>query len=434
MKKAPINEFARLFRDAAPYIKAFRGRRFVIYFSGEAVSDRQFRSLMQDVALLHSLGIGIVLVHGARQQISSSLSSDAIVNDVRVTNQEDMSVIQQKVGAIRLEIEASLTLGHAQTGFDADSINVVSGNFITAKPYGIRDGVDYLYSGEVRRVHTESISRLLEQQAIVIISPLGASVSGEYYNLRADELAFTTANALAADKLLYLTEAHEEFELLSQLQHELSCHEIDRLAENPQQFKPHQLGLLLNAAKVCRDKVNRVHFLRRQLDGALLQELFTRNGVGTMVTVSPIEGIRPASNDDIPAILELIAPLEEEGILVKRSREKLEQEIDSYILVERDGAIIACAALHNLDKTSAELACLAVDPRYRQSGRGDALLAHMEKQAKNHGVKKLFALSTRTMHWFVERGFVECGVDDLPETRKSMYNFQRNSKVFCKSL
>jgi len=434
MKNSPINEFARLFRDAAPYIKAFRGRRFVIYFSGEAVNERQFHYLMQDVSLLHSLGIGIVLVHGARQQISSSLQSDDIVNDVRVTSVEDMGVIRQTVGAIRLEIEASLSLGYAQTGFNADTINVVSGNFISAKPYGVRNGVDYLYSGEVRRVHVEAIKRLLEQQAIVLLSPLGGSVSGEYYNLRADELAFTTANALAADKLLFLTEPHEDFDLLNELQHELSCHEIDRLAQQPGQLQSHQLGLLINAAKACRDKVNRVHFLPRKMDGVLLQELFTRNGVGTMVTVSPIEGIRPAANNDIPGILELIAPLEDEGILVKRSREKLEQEIDSFTLVERDGAIVACAALHMLDKTSAELACLAVDPRYRHSGRGDALLAHMEKLAKNQGVEKLFALSTRTMQWFSERGFVELSVDDLPETRKSLYNYRRNSKIFCKSL
>jgi len=434
MNTTSIDQFSRLFRDAAPYINAFRGRRFVIYFSGEAMDDKHFRILMQDIALLHSLGIGMVLVHGARQQISSSLERDAIIDDVRVTSEKDMNVIKQTVGAIRLEIEASLSLAHAQAGLDSDAINVVSGNFITAKPYGVRNGVDFLYTGEVRRVHIESINCLLQQQAIVLLSPLGGSVSGEYYNLRAEELAFTTATALAADKLLYLTEAYESFELLEQIQQELSCHEIDRLSDNPGELTPHQIGLLNNAAKACRDKVGRVHFLPRQREGALLQELFTRNGIGTMVTMSPIEGIRPASNDDIPAILELIAPLEEEGILVKRSREKLEQEIENFILVERDGAVVACAALHLLDNTSAELACLAVDKRYRQSGRGDALLSHMEKHAKQQGVTLLFALSTRTMQWFEERGFKQASVDDLPESRKSLYNYQRNSKIFCKTL
>lgn len=426
----PVNPFAQLFRDAAPYIQAFRGRRFVIYFSGEAVADRNFRNLLQDIALLHSLGIGIVLVHGARQQISSSLSKDAIINDMRVTSADDMAVIKQLVGSIRLEIEG--LLGFTQTAVEKTRINIVSGNFITAKPYGVRNGVDYLYSGEVRRVHIEPITRLLEQQSIVLLSPIGNSLSGEYFNLRAEDLAFAAANALGADKLLYLSEAHEDFP--SHEFGELSAHEVDLLAANPGNLASHQVHLLKSAAKVCRDRVNRVHFLPRQVDGALLQELFTRNGVGTMVTVSPIEGIRAANNADIPGILELIAPLEEEGILVKRSREKLEQEIDCFTVVERDGAIVACAALHPISPTSSEIACLAVDSRYRQHGRGDALLLHMEKVAKNDGVQQLFALSTRTMQWFEERGFKEIDVAELPQTRQQLYNFQRNSKVFRKTL
>jgi len=434
MTESPITEFSRLFRDAAPYIHAFRGRRFVIYFAGEAVADRNFRFLMQDIALLHSLGIQLVLVHGARQQISSSLSSHDIVNDVRVTGEVDMAVIKQTVGAIRLEIEALLSLGYVQSGTDAGRINVVSGNFVTAKPYGIRDGIDYRYSGEVRRVHSNSIMRLLEQQSVVLMSPLGGSVSGEYYNLRADDLAFSVASAIAADKLLFMSEQNEHFEAHENLQRELSCHDIDVLQANSGSLTVQQLRLLNNAAKACRDTVNRVHFLPRHTDGALLQELFTRNGIGTMVTVSPIEGLRPATNDDIPSILELIAPLEDDGTLVKRSREKLEQEIGNFTLVERDGIVVACAALHVIDANSAELACLAVSNRYRQSGRGNALLLHMEKLARNQGINKLYALSTRTMQWFSERGFDEVAVDDLPDPRKSLYNFQRNSKVFCKLL
>ena len=434
-------QFVSLFRTAAPYIKAFRGRRFVVYITGDAIASKDFTHLLQDVALLHSLGIRIVLVHGARTQISRQLAERGVLNgiqdsnDIRVTSDTDMATVKQQIGIIRLDIEAQLSIGLANISLDQARIRVVSGNFISAKPYGVRNGIDYQYTGEVRRIHSNAIQDHLDQHAIVLLSPIGFSLSGEAFNLRAEDVAFETAKALKADKLLCLLEKDYLIDGKGELIRELSCHEVEKFVTKAANLDQHSLSLLQAAVSCCDNQVNRVHLLNRHLDGALLQELFTSDGIGSLISATPIEGTRNAESTDIASILELIQPLENEGILLRRSREKLETDIGQFTVVERDGRIIACAALAILPETGmAELACLAVHPDYRQSGRGDALLRHMESLAKRKAVDKLFVLSTRTSQWFSERGFDEVNVSELPASKQSLYNYQRNSKVFRKRL
>jgi len=327
-------------------------------------------------------------------------------------------------------------MGLPNTPMAGASLRVVSGNFITARPYGIRNGIDYCQTGNVRNVDTVAISQHLQNNNVVLISPIGYSPSGEIFNLRAEDVATETAIALNADKLIFVMENNGVTDKKGGLLQQLNLPQAgswlkDHSPENDHETQSH----LNNAAQACRGGVRRVHLVSRQIDGALLLELYTRDGVGTLVTAENYEGLRTASIDDIGGIMGLISPLEEQGVLVKRSREQLELDINNFTVIERDGMIIACAVIFTFAKEqAAELACLAVHPDYQAHGRGDDLLQHIEWQAKKQHMKKLFTLTTQTMHWFIERGFVECSADDLPIEKKSLYNYQRNSKVLCKQI
>ncbi len=432
------------FRQSAPYIHAHRGRTFVILFGGEAVEQDNFAHLIHDIALLESLGVRIVLVHGARPQIEHQLSALKIksefADNMRITLNENMPAVEQAVGQVRMSIEAKLSMGLPNTPMAGASIRVVSGNFITAQPYGIRNGVDYCQTGNVRSVDTDAIKQHLKKHNVVLVSPIGYSPSGEIFNLRAEDVATEVAIELDADKLIFIMENNGVTDKKDRLLQQLNLSQAESWLKKHNDKKALDKNIdtqthLNNAAHACRDGVKRVHLLSRKIDGALLLELFTRDGVGTLVTAENYEGLRTACIDDIGGIMELISPLEEQGVLVKRSREQLELDIHNFTVIERDGMIIACAAMFSFAETqAAELACLAVHQDYQTQGRGDDLMQHIEWQARKKHIKKLFTLTTQTMHWFIERGFSECNADDLPMEKKSLYNYQRNSKVLCKPL
>jgi amino-acid N-acetyltransferase len=435
------------FRQSAPYIHAHRGRTFVILFGGEAVEHDGFAHLIHDIALLGSLGVRIVLVHGARPQIKQQLNTldirSEFADGMRITLSEHMRGVEQAVGQTRLRIEAQLSMGLPNTPMAGASVRVVSGNFITAQPFGIRNGIDFCQTGNVRNVAAEAINQQLANNNVALISPIGYSPTGEIFNLRAEDVATETAIALKADKLIFVMENNgvtdKDGNLLQQLdlphaENWLKNHRnntTDKPGDNSSETQRH----LNNAANACRGGVHRVHLISRQTDGALLLELYTRDGTGTLVTAGNYEGLRTADIEDIGGIMELISPLEKDGVLVKRSREQLELDINKFTVIERDGMIIACAAIFtSAQERAAELACLAVHRDYQTHGRGNDLMQHLEWQARKQHMKKIFTLTTQTMHWFLERGFVECKIEDLPIEKKSLYNYQRNSKVFCKQL
>jgi amino-acid N-acetyltransferase len=395
---------------------------------GEAVAHSQFPLLMQDIALLNSLGISLVIIHGSRPQIDERLTKAGITpryhHEKRITDTATLQAVQDAAGSVRVQIEALLSTGANQ--------RVVSSNVVIAKPLGVRDGVDYGHTGCVRRVDHQTIKQLLAQHAIVLISHVGYSPTGEVFNLSVEEVAHEVAIAIKADKLI-LYGAQKGLIQNQTLVRELTTLEAETLLKTQPN---NETARLLNAATAaCKAGVERTHLIGYAHDGALLEELFTHDGAGTLVTQQPFEKIRQASINDVTGILDLIIPLEEADILVRRSRERLETDINHFTVCERDDLIIGCAALHPLhDKTSAEIACLAIHPDYREGGRGDRLLKQLEKRAHEQHIKQLFVLTTQTAHWFIERGFAQATVDDLPLERKSLYNFQRNSKVFKKSL
>lgn len=436
---ARSSDFVQWFRSAAPYIYAFRGRTFVVAFGGEVVEDGRFVDLVHDFNLLNSLGVRLVLVHGARPQIEARLrergASIRYANGLRVTDRAALACVKEAAGSVRVEIEALLSMGLANSPMAGAQIRVASGNFVTAKPMGVRDGVDLEHTGEVRKIDAGAIRRRLDQGEIVLLSPLGYSPTGETFNLTLEEVATRAAVALGADKLLFLMDAPGIADAGGELLKELTALDAEQWLRSATQ-PAEDVGLYLPCAvRACRNGVSRVHLVSRHLDGALLLELFTHGGVGTMITKDPVEILRQAIIDDVGGILALIEPLEQEGVLVRRSRELLEMEIDRFAVLEHDGVIIGCAALYPFPgEEAAELACLAIREGYRSAGRGEALLRHMERQARQRGIGQLFVLTTRTAHWFVERGFAEAGVERLPKAKQGLYNYQRRSKVFIKTV
>ena len=425
------------FRNSAPYINTHRGKTFVIMFGGEAVAHDGFSTLIHDFALLHSLGIKLVLVHGARPQVEQNLIKQGLAtnihNDVRITPKQAMPALLEAVGSIRLQIEAQLSMGLANSPMHGSRIDAISGNFVTARPFGIRDGVDYQMTGEVRSIDVAAIRHNLNNNHIVILGPTGFSATGEIFNLLAEDVALQTAVALCADKLIFLGEDDGIISRDGRLLREMIPNEVDRLLRdrNDQEEITHFLRC---AAAACRQGVHRTHIISYAKDGALIEELFTRDGSGTLVSHDPYEEIRRATVNDVIGLLELLRPLEEQGILIRRTQERLEQEIEYYSVIERDGTILGCAALYPLDEQSAEVASLAIHPDYRNGSRGADLLAFLEQQARSHGRHQLFALTTHTAHWFVEQGFNEVGVDALPVERQAIYDHSRNSKVLKKQL
>jgi amino-acid N-acetyltransferase len=432
-------QFVPWFRSAAPYIHAFRARTFVVAFGGEVVADGKLVALTHDLNLLASLGVRLVLVHGARPQIEAQLASRGarpqFVRGVRVTDEAAMQSVKHANGQLRVEIEALLSMGLPNSPMANAEIRVAGGNFVSARPRGVLDGVDMQYTGEVRRVHAEAIRKRLDAGDLVLLSPLGYSPTGEIFNLTMEDLAAEAAIALSADKLLFLTEQSGVADVAGTLLRELTVSEAETIMRERADL-PEDARLYLPAAiKACRAGVARAHLLSRHLDGALLLELFTHDGVGTMVTRDPLEQLRQAGIDDVGGVLSLIEPLEGDGTLVKRSRELLEMEIERFSLLEHDNRVVGCAALYPFHgERAAELACLAVHPDYRNAGAGDRLLRHIEAQARKQGVQRLFVLTTRAAHWFVERGFAQSDVTALPQQKQSLYNYQRRSQVFVKAL
>jgi len=438
-KQLPPSLFVEKFRDAAPYIYSFRKKVFVIYFSSDLLVDNQFPSIIHDISLLHSLGVRLVLVHGSRKQIESRLqathSKSLLQDDLRVTDANEIQMIKEISGSIRFDIESlfSANLVSASMG-SGTQINIVSGNFVTAKPLGIIDGVDFQHTGIVRKIDSDAIYHSLNDNDLVLLSPLGFSPTGEIFNLNSEDLATECAIALQADKLIFITSLDGICEANGQLINELTQNDLQNKI-NKQELLPGLEQHYQRVINACRQGVSRTHIINQDIDGALLLELFTNDGIGTLITADSLEDIHRATIEDVNGVLELIEPLEKQGVLVKRSREMLEIEIHNFFVIKRENSIIACGALYPFEENnSGELACLAVSTKYAGQGRGNKLFDHICQVAKKSGIKSLYTLTTQTSHWFIERGFKKTSLDSLPVTRQVVYNYQRNSAVYIKSL
>jgi len=434
------NQFVKWFRYSSPYINAHRGKTFVILFDGDTVNAPDFANIIHDIALLNSLGIKLVLVHGARPQINALLASknrrSEIINHIRITDEHTLACVKQAVGSVKMEIEAMLSMGVANSPMAGAKLRVVSGNYVMAKPYGIHNGIDYCFTGEVRRVDAQAINKQLDDNAIVLLSPTAYSPTGEIFSLTAEAVATRTAIALNADKFIHLSENIHLLDAEQKPIRQITLSQAKKyLTEHAEEMNENTKISLKSCISVCSEGVTRAHMLDRHTAGALLLELFSRNGIGTLITEDNYDLIRQARIDDIGGIFEIIEPLERDGILVRRSREILEMEIEHFTIMERDGMIIACAAsTFYPDENLTELGCLAVHPDFRYEKRGDSLLTVIEKQSLRHHITRLFVLTSQTSHWFLERGFKQAKIENLPLKKQRLYNYQRNSRVFIKPI
>lgn len=440
--------FVPWFRSVAPYIHMHRGKTFVVGVCGEAIAAGKLAHIAQDLALIQSMGVKIVLVHGFRPQVNEQLKAKGHAakysHGMRITDEVALDCAQEAAGQLRYEIEAAFSQGLPNTPMAGATVRVISGNFITARPVGIVDGVDFQHSGLVRKVDVAGITRTLDMGAMVLLSPFGFSPTGEAFNLTMEGVATEVAMALQADKLIFVSEvpgirihATEPESEDNPIDTELPLAAAELLlAQLPKATQPTDTAFYLqHCVKACKGGVERSHIIPFAVDGALLLEVYVHDGIGTMVVDEKLEELREATSDDVGGILQLIEPFEKDGTLVKRDRTEIERDIGNYTILEHDGVIFACAALYPYPESkTAEMAALTVSPEVQGQGDGEKIMRRIEQRAKAMGVESIFVLTTRTMHWFLKRGFQNVEPDWLPEARKRKYNWDRKSQVLVKKL
>ena len=440
--------FVPWFRSVAPYIHKFRNQTFVVGIAGEAVAAGKLQNLAQDLAMIQSMGVKVVLVHGFRPQVNEQLAAKGHAprysHGMRVTDSVALDCAQEAAGQLRYEIEAAFSQGLPNTPMAGATVRVISGNFLTARPVGIVDGVDFQHTGLVRKIDTAGILRTLDLGAMVLLSPVGFSPTGEAFNLTMEEVATSVAIALQADKLLFLTEipgirvrpgepAGED----NPINTELPLASAEKLlADLPAASQPSDTTFYLqHCVRACKNGVERSHIIPFAIDGSILLEVYVHDGIGTMVVDEKLESLREAGVDDVGGILQLIEPFEKDGTLVKRGRTEIERDIGNYTVIEHDGVIFACAALYPYPEARCgEMAALTVSPQVQGQGDGERVLKRIEQRARAAGLESIFVLTTRTTHWFLKRGFVRVDADSLPEARKRKYNWDRKSQVLLKRL
>ena len=450
--------FVPWFRSVAPHIHAHRGKTFVVGLSGELIAAGKLESFVQDLALMQAMGIKIVLAHGFRPQLEEQLRAKGqeskFSHGMRITDSVALDCAQEAAGQLRYEIEAAFSLGLPNTPMAGASVSVISGNFVTARPVGIVDGVDFMHTGLVRKIDAMPVRRAIDTGAMVMLSPFGFSHTGEAFNLSMEDVATSAAISLQADKLIFVTEVRGILQSVVQspdkaveleatqnnddeIDQELALADAKRLvATLPNPMQPTDTAFYLqHAVKASEGGVERVHIIPFKVDGALLMEVFTHDGVGTMIVDEKLESLREATPDDVGGILQLIEPFEKDGTLVKRDRTEIERDVAQYTVIEHDGVIFGCAALHAYPESgTAEMAALTVSPNVQGQGDGERILKRIEQRARAMGASSLFVLTTRTMHWFIKRGFAPVDPTWLPEARKRHYKWDRRSQVLVKPL
>ena len=440
--------FVPWFRSVAPYIHMHRGKTIVVGVPGEAIAAGKLPGIAEDLALIQSMGVQIVLVHGFRPQVNEQLLAKGhtpkYYQGVRITDGVALDCALEAAGQLRYEIEAAFSQGLPNTPMAGATVRVISGNFLTARPLGIVDGVDYQHSGLVRKIDTSLIQNMLDQGALVLLSPLGFSPTGEAFNLTMEEVATELAKELHADKLIFLSSLPGIRQ--NPLEPESDDNPIDTelplayaeqvLKQLPPAEQPSDLGFYLRyCVDACKNGVERSHILPFTVDGSILLEIYTHDGIGSMVVDEKLESLREATIDDVGGILQLIEPFEQDGTLVRRDRHEIERDAHLYTIIEHDGVIFGCAALYPYpEDRTAEMAAVTVSPQVQGQGDGDKLLRRIEQRARAMGLKSIFVLTTRTMHWFIKRGFSVVDPNWLPEARKRKYNWDRKSQVLVKKL
>lgn len=418
--------FIDALRQASPYILSHRHKTCLIYLASELLEDElALNATLQDIRLLHSLGLRLILAAGLRQQFNQALEKAGLAYafsaQQRITPPELLPILAGVSGQLTTRLQALLSCRRQLDKQRTLPPVITQSNWVIAQPRGVLEGVDFQHTGRVRKVQVDALNQALDAGQIPLLTAITPSFTGELFNLNALDQACAVASALRADKLILMLPESQR----PNLPHQLNANTLHK--------QQHQHWLLPKLSEIT-GSVRRIHLLDAFTPGALLKELFTLDGVGSMIFADQYHEVRQATIDDVGGILALIEPLEEQGILVRRGREKLEAEIANFLVVVRDSRIIGCAALYPLDEQSAELACFAVDPDYRNQGIGQDLLSAIEQRTCSLNINQLYLLTTQAQHWFIQHGFVEVGQESLPPQRQALYNAQRQSRVFCKTV
>jgi len=444
-KKSASDSPIHWLRQTSPYINTHRGKTFVVWFSSSMIESDSFTTLVHDLTLLSHLGIKLVLIHSMRDQVDAELerreiesqySTDSYsLQSMRITSTEALPAIAAVAGDIRCRLESAFSTGLPNSPMSGAQISLVSGNLIVARPYGIRDSVDYQHTGEIRKLRVQRIRTLLDADMVVVLSPVGYSLTGEMFNLLSEDVALQAAIEIAADKLIYL---HDEANTIDPGLRELSATKqsgASQATTDQQPTDPYHTGSINGAIErskhACRHGVDRCHIVDAKNPDALLRELFTRDGSGLLINRGDYDNIRAADTHSVNGIMELIKPLMADGTLAYRTDQDLEREIQNFYIIEREGSVICCASLQTFDDI-AELGCLAVHPDFRASGKATDMLDHLAVVARRMHCKQLCGLSTRTGDWFLEQGFKRGNAELLNQLERTENT--RGSKLYVMDL
>ena len=419
-------------RGILQYIPQFREKTFILAVDGAIVTDENFATLLLDVAVLRSLNIRVVLVHGASAQIR------ALADEQKITPSDlDGSGITD-AATLKLALHAANRLTHEiLEGLSANDLRAASTNVITAHPMGIIQGVDHLFTGKVERVDTELLQSLLAQGVVPVIPPLGFDGDGKTYRVNSDGVAVAVAEALKAIKLIFIT-TQDGILVQGRLIRQMLVADLESvLALQKNDIAPEQLSKALHAVAACKAGVPRIHIINGRVDEGLLAEVFSNEGIGTLIYANDYQQIRRAMKKDVRAIQLLTKAAVESEELVKRSRAVIEKNLGDYFIFEIDKNPVACVALHVYpEQKKGELACLYVNPLHENRGIGRKLIQYIESKAREMGLNELLTLSTQAFTYFQSKGgFAEGTPDDLPPARREKYDQSgRNSKVLVKKL
>lgn len=413
-------------RIAAPYIYAHKDSTFVISLPIEIITSDTLSDLIQDLALMQTLGIRLVIVFGT-----------GLFNQQQpgVINQNKMTKLQHLIGEKQTLLESLFSTGLVNTPMAGMKLTTVSGNFVVAKPVGIVSGIDQQYRGEVRRIAVHAIKQQLGIGNIVLLSSLGYSPSGECFYIDEFQLAAAIATSLGCEKLIFLS--HEKILLDSRKQRLkfLNLTAAHQLLKRRKSLSRSMRIYLELAIQTCVDQVARIHILSCSQPGVLLQELFSHDGAGTLISDDRYDAIRAATINDVGGIQSLLQPLENKGILLARSVEQIERNLEHYVVIERDGFVIACAALIPYQQQQcAELASIAVHQEFQHEGYGTLLIKFLEAKSIQLKMDKVFVLTTCALHWFYDNGYKKSQLASIPTHRQKVYTRERNSTVLVKRL
>jgi len=457
----------RVFRAMAPYIAVHYGHTVVIHVPGEVLESGNADQVMHDILLLKTLGIKPILVAGCRPQIRKKLEQvgkkSLFVQGNRVCDGETLYHCQSVAGHVRLNIESLLTRGLMNSPTGVGSVQVTSGNFVRAIAFGVRGGIDFLHTGVVKKVAARRIQELLDQGDVVVLSHLGVSQSGTIYHCRSEDVAVQAAIDLKANKLVFLHNGESLVDMRKEggaIVHNLPLNVAksfttrlaEELGQSGQEYVSHSsdvdpkrewklqfLDYMQGAIRAVSKGVHRAHLVSRHIEGSIISELCTRDGIGLLISQDLYDGVRTATIHDVPAIKSLLEPLEKANILITRPPKLIEKEVDKFIVFEREGMILACCHLKHFPDPkygngAAEMSSVAVSAALHGEGIGNALLSYCLRRAFSQNIKHLFVLTTHTQGWFIDRGFKEVTPDHLPPDKLKTYDYSRNSKVFFKTI